>query len=136
MREKIICQGAEAILIKKGNILLKRRVKKGYRIPELDEKLRKRRTKREVKLLEKARKLIQVPKILKVDDKAKEIDMEFISGEKLSESLDDLKNWKEVCFMIGENIARLHDAGIIHGDLTTSNMIWKPSSIPRPPSLR
>ena len=50
--------------------------------------------------------------------------MDFINGKKLSENLDDLDNWKEVCLKLGENIAKLHDAGIIHGDLTTSNMIY------------
>ena len=50
--------------------------------------------------------------------------MEFISGRKLSENLDELKDWKEVCEKIGENIAKLHDLNIIHGDLTTSNMIY------------
>jgi tRNA A-37 threonylcarbamoyl transferase component Bud32 len=82
------------------------------------------RTRGEARLLEKAGKLIDVPKVLKVDEKNKEIDMEFIDGEKLSDKLDSMKNWQEVCLAIGENIAKLHDAGIIHGDLTTSNMIW------------
>ncbi|MBU0467354.1 MAG: Kae1-associated serine/threonine protein kinase [Nanoarchaeota archaeon] len=123
-QEEIIQQGAEAILIKKGSTLIKRRVAKGYRIKEIDEPLRKRRTKREAKLLEKAGKIINVPKVLKVDEKTKEIDMEFISGIKLSEGLDEMKNWREVCVAIGRNIAVLHDADIIHGDLTTSNMIW------------
>ncbi|MBI2451454.1 Kae1-associated serine/threonine protein kinase [Candidatus Pacearchaeota archaeon] len=125
MQEQIIQQGAEAILIKKGEELIKRRVKKGYRISELDEKLRKSRTRKEFKLLEKARNLIDVPSVKKVSDKEMEIDMEFIEGEKLSDNLDNLENWRGVCLQIGENIAKLHDAGIIHGDLTTSNMIWK-----------
>ncbi|MDO8459561.1 MAG: KEOPS complex kinase/ATPase Bud32 [Nanoarchaeota archaeon] len=124
MKEKIIQQGAEAVLIRKGEVLLKRRVVKGYRLLELDEKLRSRRTRGEAKLLEKAGKIIPVPKVLKVNEKAREIDMEFIEGKKLSEHLDELKNWKKVCKQIGQNIAQLHDAGIIHGDLTTSNMIY------------
>lgn len=123
-RGKLVAQGAEAVLIRQGETVLKRRVKKGYRISEIDERIRKLRTRSEGKLLERAGKLIAVPRVLKVDDKTKEIEMEFISGEKLSEKLDAMKNWKEVCFEIGENIAKLHDAGIIHGDLTTSNMIW------------
>ena len=40
---KFIAQGAEAILIKQGNKLIKERVKKNYRHPILDEKLRKLR---------------------------------------------------------------------------------------------
>ena len=124
MKQQIIAQGAEAVLVRRGDLVLKRRVEKGYRLKELDEKIRKLRTRGEARLLEKAGKIVPVPKVFKVDEKAKEIDMEFIEGLKLSESLDDMKNWKEVCVAIGENIAKLHDAGVIHGDLTTSNMIW------------
>ena len=123
MKETIIAQGAEAILIQKENELIKRRIKKSYRFPELDEKLRKLRTRSESKLLEKAAKIIPTPKIEKVNEKTKEIDMDFLEGKKLSDHLDNLENWKEVCMQIGENIAKLHDADIIHGDLTTSNMI-------------
>jgi len=127
--EKIIGMGAEATLIRKDGKLIKRRTKKSYRLEILDEKLRKQRTKREAKLLEKASKLIPVPKILKTDEKGKEIDMEFIQGKKLSETLDNLKNAEEVCKMIGQNIAKLHDSDIIHGDLTTSNMILKDNKV-------
>lgn len=126
MKETIIGTGAEAVLIQNGLRLIKRRIKKSYRLPILDEKLRKGRTKSEAKLLEKAGKLIPVPKVIKVSDKNKEIDMEFISGLKLSESLDSLKNAEEICKTIGQQIAKLHDNNIIHGDLTTSNMIYVP----------
>lgn len=125
MKPEIIQQGAEAVLIKRGELVLKRREKKGYRLQELDEKIRKLRTRGEARLLEKAGKVVPVPKVLKVDEKSKEIDMYFVEGKKLSECLDELKNWKEVCVKIGKNIALLHDADIIHGDLTTSNMIWQ-----------
>src|SRR3990167_4957500 len=114
MREEIIQQGAEAVLIKKGDLLLKRRAAKGYRLKELDEKLRKTRTRKEAKLLEKAGKLINVPRMIKKDDKSMEIDMEFIEGKKLSESLDEMENWKEVCEELGKNIGKLHDNEIIH----------------------
>ena len=122
--EQIIQQGAEAVLIRKDSLLLKRRTKKSYRLPILDEKIRKQRTKKEARLLEKAHKLIPVPKIQKVDEKTKEIDMEYIEGKKLSENLSTMKNAAKICKQIGQNIAKLHDAGIIHGDLTTSNMIY------------
>lgn len=121
--EKIVGVGAEAVLVHVDGNLIKRRIKKGYRIEIIDEKLRKLRTRSEAKLLEKAGKLIPTPKVKKVDDKTTEIDMEFIDGKKLSEHLDGLKNAEEVCKMIGNQIAKLHDADIIHGDLTTSNMI-------------
>jgi len=124
MKEKIIQQGAEAILIKSSKLLIKRRIKKSYRLDELDEGIRKSRTKKEARLLEKAGKIIFVPKVEKVDEKRKEIVMEFISGKKLSESLDLIKNSEKICKLIGKSLAGLHDKEIIHGDLTTSNMIY------------
>ncbi len=125
--EKTIAQGAEALLIKKNALLIKRRVKKGYRHAVLDEQLRKKRTRSEAKLLEKASALINVPKIIKVDEKSKEIVMDFIEGGRLSECLDDFETdgALQICNEIGKSIALLHDANIIHGDLTTSNMILK-----------
>ncbi len=122
--EKIIAQGAEAIIIQKNNQILKRRIKKSYRLPELDEKIRKQRTKKEAKILEKASKLIPVPKLLKLNEKTKEISIEYIKGKKLSDYLDSL-DYQKICRQIGEQIAILHDANIIHGDLTTSNMIMQ-----------
>jgi len=124
MKQKVIQQGAEAKIILKGKIIIKDRIKKSYRLKELDEKIRKSRTKREAKILEKAFKLIPVPKIISTDNKEK-IEMEFIPGLKLSENLDKIKNNIEVCKILGEQIAKLHDNNIIHGDLTTSNMILK-----------
>lgn len=125
MKEKIISQGAEAVLIHENGILKKKRIVKGYRHPELDRKIRIRRTRSESKLLEKAGKIICIPKVLQVDEKNAEIGMEFVSGKKLSESLDrfPLKEQMKICGKIGENVAELHNNDIIHGDLTTSNMI-------------
>ena len=99
MTQKIIAQGAEAIILKEKGSVIKRRIKKSYRISELDEKIRKLRTRSETKLLEKAGKLISIPKITKSDEKQKEIIMEFINGKKLSDNLDTfpLKKQKQIC---------------------------------------
>lgn len=125
MKKNILSQGAEAIIYfyKKDNLILKKRIPKDYRIKQIDEKLRKRRTKSEKKILEKASRIINVPKIYLSEDF--EIKMEFIPGDRISEELNnyDLKKQKKVCFNIGENVAKLHSKEIIHGDLTTSNMI-------------
>jgi len=123
MSQKIISQGAEAFLFKQGNTVLKQRIIKSYRLPVLDEKLRKQRTKREIKSLEKALLLIPVPKVL--SSSTYEITLEHIAGKKLSEHLDTLKNARTICKKIGIQLAKLHDANIIHGDLTTSNLILK-----------
>ena len=119
-KPKIIQQGAEAIIIHRGNSIIKDRVSKKYRHPELDNKIIKTRTKKEAKLLEKASALINAPKPIKVT--FNEIEMPFIKGKKISEHLEGL-DYKQISKQIGHNIAKLHDADIIHGDLTTSNMI-------------
>jgi len=116
---RIIKQGAEAILYLVDNKLVKERIRKGYRIDELDTRLRVSRTKREAKLLETATKIINVPHILNVKDV--KIEMEFIKGALLRDIFSLLK--KERLKTIGEQIALLHNNSIIHGDLTTSNMI-------------
>ena len=125
MEEKIIQQGAEAIIIQQNEKIIKHRTKKSYRIEALDEKIRKSRTRTESKLLEKASVLIPVPRIIKTDEKTKEIIMDFINGKKLSECLDDfsLEKQKKICEIVGKNISKIHNKDIIHGDLTTSNMI-------------
>lgn len=127
MKETIIQQGAEAIILKEGEEIIKRRIKKSYRIQELDDKIRKQRTRTESKLLEKASKIIPIPKIKKIDEKAMEIRMDFINGKKLSEELNffPLTKQKKICVEIGKSIAKIHDNDIIHGDLTTSNIILK-----------
>jgi tRNA A-37 threonylcarbamoyl transferase component Bud32 len=122
MKHEIIQQGAEATIYKIGNKVAKERLPKGYRLEKLDNKLRIRRSRKEAKLMTKASEIINCPKPLKIKDKY-QIKIPFIDGKKLSDHLDDLKNSKEICEQIGEQIGILHDNNIIHGDLTTSNMI-------------
>jgi len=127
---KIIAQGAEAkiILNEKKNFIIKNRIKKSYRIPELDNKIRKSRTKSETKLLIKASEIINCPKPFFIPEFTK-IKIPFIKGKKLSDYLNNLQNKIEIAKRIGKNIAKLHKNSIIHGDLTTSNMILKKDKI-------
>lgn len=138
MKEQIVGIGAEALLIKYGTLLKKRRIKKSYRHDFLDLLLRTSRTRREARLLTKASKVISVPRIKAINGKVNkalepetEIEMEFIKGKVLSQCLDEfpLKKALKICRKIGENILKLHDLGIVHGDLTTSNMILKKDKI-------
>ena len=128
MAQKIIQQGAEAIIKLVDNEIIKERVSKGYRLVELDDKLRLRRTRGEGKIIGKLKGVIDVPEIINVDENEKKIVMEFIDGKKLSEELENL-DWKIVCKKIGENIGKLHNKDIVHGDLTTSNMILKDNKV-------
>ncbi|MBD3252104.1 Kae1-associated serine/threonine protein kinase [Candidatus Pacearchaeota archaeon] len=123
----IMQQGAEAIIFLEKNIIKKQRVKKNYRVKKLDRNLRKKRTKSEARIISRLRNIIPVPKILETDNQ-EIISMEYINGKKLSENLEKL-NWKNICKNIGQNISKLHDQNIIHGDLTTSNMILKNNQV-------
>jgi Kae1-associated kinase Bud32 len=123
-KKKIIAQGAEAIIEVKGSNILKKRIKKSYRIPQLDEKLRKLRTRQESRLLEKAALVTNVPKLIGVNEEAKTITLEYLKGQRLSRHLDKMKNRQKVAKQIGTALAQLHDNNIIHGDPTTSNMIY------------
>jgi TP53 regulating kinase and related kinases len=132
MKQKIIQQGAEGIIIlTKENQILKKRIKKSYRIKKLDEKIRKLRTRNETKIMKIASTKIPVPKIIQSDEKKNEIIMEFIDGKKLSENLNkfSLLKQKRISKQIGKNIGELHLVDIAHGDLTTSNMVLKNKKI-------
>ena len=131
MSEKILQYGAEALILLDGKNVIKRRIKKSYRMEAIDEEIRKLRTRSEAKLLLKASRLISVPEIKNVNYDSKEISMEFLEGKKLSEYLDSfsLEEQKKICRIIGEATAKLHNADIIHGDLTTSNMILKDGKV-------
>lgn len=127
---QIIGRGAEAIIYLENNTVTKDRISKSYRHPDLDKKIIKRRTKAETKILKLAGEIILTPKVYTTYEKNK-INMEMIEGDKLAETLDNyqLKKQKEVLSKIGTSVAKLHEAGIIHGDLTTSNMILKKNEV-------
>lgn len=128
--EIVLYQGAEAKICKSTyhnyKAIKKRRLKKGYRIREIDERLISYRTKEEAKLIRDARcQGVPVPIIFDVDLKEGIITMERIDGKRVKDIFNDLNHAdrKTLCIKIGVNIARLHNGGIIHGDITTSNMI-------------
>ncbi|MBW6442593.1 Kae1-associated serine/threonine protein kinase [Patescibacteria group bacterium] len=125
IQERLIQRGSEAEIILRGKDVIKRRIKKSYRILELDEKIRKLRTRSEAKLLKKASEIIDTPKLIGVNEKEREIVMDFIPGKRLSRILNEmnLKEQKKICRIIGGNIAKIHRLNIIHGDITTSNMV-------------
>ncbi len=119
---QLISQGAEAKIYKKDNILIKDRIKKTYRISQIDDKLRQSRTRREAKVLEKLQKIGFCSPNLINSDGIEKIEMEFIEGEKVRDILEK-SDYSKICKEIGKKVAILHNAEIIHGDLTTSNMI-------------
>ncbi|NOQ56315.1 MAG: Kae1-associated serine/threonine protein kinase [Nanohaloarchaea archaeon] len=118
---KLINLGAEAKISLDEGVITKDRIPKGYREDALDVKIRKARTKKEAKLLARAKAAgVMVPKVMGTRDFS--IQMEFVDGVRVKDILDKA-NMKKICSDIGRSVAKLHGASIIHGDLTTSNMI-------------
>jgi len=126
---KQICRGAEAVLYQQDGMLVKERIKKGYRYSVLDEQLRIGRTKREAKLLEKCNGVVAVPKLIKAG--GDKIFMGFVDGELLRNVLGKLDKKKriELFKAVGGVVGKLHCNHMIHGDLTTSNMIVQEKSV-------
>ncbi len=121
---EIIGNGAEAVIERDGLVVLKRRPVKAYRLAFIDERLRTQRTRREVKVLKKLSSTnIPVPRFISSDDKEC-ISMSFLEGQKLRD-IFTFEHAKE----IGVLLAELHKAGIVHADLTTSNMIYSNGKI-------
>lgn len=123
MPEKL-AQGAEAVLLRDGQKVIKERISKSYRHPELDSALRASRTKREAKVLQKLSQLgFPAPTLL--DQGHTSLTMSFVDGQLLRDVLHgDVVRYGEE---LGRKIAQLHSLDLIHGDLTTSNMIVMPS---------
>lgn len=122
MPKKLIAQGAESKLFLVGNKILKNRFEKKYRIKEIDNKLRKFRTKREAKVLQKLEEMnFSSPKPIKNDEK-ENLEIAYIKG-KLVKDILEKSSYMKLSKDIGKKIAILHNENIIHGDLTTSNMI-------------
>jgi len=126
----LIKKGAEANLYLEEwhgrKVIMKRRLSKAYRLFELDTAIRAQRTLREPQLIHRAKEAgVPTPTIFLIDKVDANIIMEYIEGKQVKQILNDLPMLERLslCRHIGVLIGRLHNHGIIHGDLTTSNMI-------------
>ena len=126
----LVKKGAEASLYLADwhgrKVMMKKRLPKKYRLSELDEQIKTYRTIHEPQLIHEAKKTgVPTPTIFLVDVKNATIIMEFIEGKQVKQLLSKISKSERqhLCFRIGELIGRFHKNGIIHGDLTTSNMI-------------
>jgi TP53 regulating kinase-like protein len=129
-KDIILYQGAEAKICKTEymgfDVVQKRRINKSYRIKNIDDRLISYRTKEEAKLMMEARNYgVSVPTIFDVDLEKGIITMDYLNGKRIKDILNDLNEEERarICKKIGENIAKFHNNDIIHGDITTSNMI-------------
>ena len=112
-------RGAEAVVTFRNGIAEKRRIPKLYRVDALDSRLIAERTRAEARLISAARKA-GVPTPLMSDITTDTIVMERVKGTVLTQSLTE-----EAVHKAGRMVGKLHTSGIIHGDLTTSNMILR-----------
>lgn len=126
----LIKKGAEANIYLEEfcgrRVIRKWRLSKKYRIPELDVEIRLKRTIHEGKLIHKAKEAgVLTPTIYVIDAAESTMIMEFIDGKQVKKVLNNLSSEERgrLCRRVGELIGRLHNKGIIHGDLTTSNLI-------------
>jgi TP53 regulating kinase-like protein len=126
-------KGAEASLYladwHQRRVIIKVRVPKKYRSPVLDEQIRSYRTIHEPQLIHEAKAAgVLTPLIYMVNVPESSITMEYIEGQQAKQLLNNIPKVKrnDICVKIGESVAQLHSHGLIHGDLTTSNMILNP----------
>ena len=133
---------AEQTLFKKGaeaslyladwhcrKVVIKVRIPKRYRPEALDEQIRSYRTVHEPQLMHEAKAAgVPTPLIYMVNVPEASITMEYVEGQQIKQLLNRIPQGKrrELCVSIGELIGKLHNHGLIHGDLTTSNMILSP----------
>ncbi len=119
-----IAQGAEAVLYRDNAKVIKERISKSYRLAHLDESLRKFRTRREAKILQKMEEVnFPAPHLQEFCDKRMSITMDFIPGELLKDVLKRSDDYQQLAREVGEKVGKLHQNNIVHSDLTTSNMI-------------
>ncbi|MFA7153080.1 MAG: Kae1-associated kinase Bud32, partial [Methanoregulaceae archaeon] len=115
-------RGAEAVVTLREDDVVKQRVKKGYRQPGLDRRLIAERTRAEARLITVSRKAgVPTPVIRDVTQDT--IVMERVRGVLLREVLD-----AGTLAKTGQTVGKLHSAGIVHGDLTTGNIIFRDGS--------
>ncbi|AKB24388.1 YgjD/Kae1/Qri7 family, required for N6-threonylcarbamoyl adenosine t(6)A37 modification in tRNA [Methanosarcina sp. MTP4] len=119
---ELLDSGAEAVVyLEEGpggeKVLVKERVPKAYRLKEIDERIRKERNRTEARMMSEARRA-GVPTPIIYDVEAFKLKMQYIGGAPVKYLISP-----EVSIKVGELVGKLHSAGIVHGDLTTSNLL-------------
>lgn len=127
MSERIYL-GAEAEILRDsflgGDVVAKRRRPKAYRHPALDARIRRDRTRLEAQILAEVRAAgVDAPAVLDVDVDDAALRLSPAGGRRLKDLLDEEPGRAPtLCRAFGRLVGRLHAAGYVHGDLTTSNV--------------
>ena len=127
-QSEVLCRCAESVVTRVGEfVLVKQRLRKGYRLPELDALINGQRLKQEVRNMKKAELMgVRVPKVYSVNEQEMAISMEFLKGFiDLKHALrgDRSAAVNDLAELAGHYIGLLHNGGIVHGDLTSSNIM-------------
>lgn len=130
IQAKLIYKGAEAEIYLQewhGQLAIRKsRIPKPYRVPELDESIRRTRTVHEANMMHEVRKLgVPVPTIQHIDPESTTMIMDYVKGPTLKEELYKLSISKrrERCNSLGKILGLMHEGGIVHGDMTISNVL-------------
>lgn len=127
-----ISRGAEALVSRIPYLdrlaVRKERFAKRYRHPELDAKLTSRRLAQEARMLLRLRKAgIRVPALYRVDMKSNILIMEYVPGKALKDFLQSGNHsngfGNAIMTEAGKAVARMHKCDVVHGDLTTGNIM-------------
>lgn len=151
---EVLTQGAEALVYKTVFLtphtpcVVKYRPPKPYRHPILDRRLTKARLLAEARVLVRCKKDgVSVPGVLGADWEAGWLVLEWVEGRTVRKVLDEwaeeiVRKQKEgggggnrtgeedgailgLMQRVGRAVGKLHEIGVCHGDLTTSNLMLK-----------
>lgn len=127
---KLIYRGAEADLLlgtwAGETAVHKLRKPLSYRLEVLDRTIRSHRTLNEAHMIHDARSAgVRAPYLYFVDPPSALLVMEYIEGERMKTVLENAPEETVVTLSrkLGEGVAAMHTGGIMHGDITTSNVI-------------
>ena len=110
--------GAEATVTIDGDRVIKRRNPREYRHPTLDTRLRRERTRQEARLTQEARQSgVPTPLIRDIDIDETTLVFQYVGECDLRKTLTEAS-----VETVAEHLARIHEAGFVHGDLTTRNV--------------
>ena len=129
-RGTLLYRGAEADVIKARwcgqQAVYKVRKRLPYRLPELDSEIRRQRTLHEGEMIRSAKSAgVNAPYLYFMDLSRSTLVMEFIEGARMKDLVSSLppRDSSILFDPLGAEVARLHAAGIMHGDLTTANVL-------------
>ncbi|MGB9635586.1 MAG: KEOPS complex kinase/ATPase Bud32 [Candidatus Micrarchaeia archaeon] len=120
----VIGKGAEAYIYRNGSLAIKVRCRKEYRHNQIDERLKRTRTKREATAIKKCNENgITCPQLISFGDN--EIHMEYVSGRRMSELFENLDTDSKVKYAleVGRLLAKMHKIHLCHGDYALTNFI-------------